>query len=248
VGFFLLSSTNHFHQSKLYTASVNLSSKVYSINQSYEQYIGLQEENSRLRTENAELREELYSRPLNTSNLSKTFETITATVIMSTFNKGNNFVLINRGQRDGITNEMGVLSINGVVGRVIHVSEKYSAIMPMLHSQSVTSVRLKNQDYFGRCKWNQYDPDIAQMLDVPNHVDITAGDTVVTRGSNGLFPNNQMVGVVISAEKDPSEGFQEINLRLSTNFQNLKTVYVIKNNFRQELDSISNTVKAWEGN
>lgn len=248
VGFFMLSSTNHFHQSKLYSASVAISSKVYGFNQSYEQYLGLQEENDRLRSENAILREELYSRPYDHSDLSKTFETVTATVIASTFNKGNNFVLINKGRRDGITNEMGVLSISGIVGRVVHVSEKYSAIMPMLHSQSVTSVRLKSQDYFGRCKWNQFDPQVGQMLDIPNHVDVKEGDTVVTRGSNGLFPNNLMVGIVMTAEKDPSEGFQEINLKLSTNFQKLKTVYIIKNNFRQELDSLSNIVQEWEGN
>jgi hypothetical protein len=55
-----------------------------------------------------------------------------------------------------------------------------------------------------------------------------------------------MVGVVISASKDPSEGFQEINMKLSTNFQNLKTVYLIKNNFKSELDSLTNSINEWD--
>lgn len=246
VGFFLLSSTNSFHQSKLYSASVAYSGKIYSINQSYLQYIGLQEENARLREENAILREELFTRPINKNLLNKTFETIPATVIMSTFNRGSNFIIINKGEQDGVKSEMGVISTSGIVGRVIHVSDKYAAIMPVLHSQSITSVRLKNQDYFGRCKWNQFDPEVAQMQDVPNHVAINKGDTIVTRGSHGLFPNGEMVGVVISASKDPSEGFQDINLKLSTNFQNLKTVYLIKNNFKSELDSLTNSINEWD--
>lgn len=251
IGFFLLSSTNSFHQSKLYSASVAISGKVYSINQSYEQYIGLLAENEQLKNENAMLRERLFNTSNTLSPLNRDFETISATVIKSTFSWGNNFIIIDKGADEGVENEMGVLSSTGIVGRVVHVSSHYAAVMPILHSQSITSVQLKNNSYFGRCKWNQYDSQIAQMLDIPNHVKVTEGDTIITRGSNGVFPNGEIVGFVQSTSKDPSEGFQEIDFKLATDFQNLKTVYLIKNNNKTELDSLVQGVEEqyqWEEN
>lgn len=251
IGFFLLSSTNSFHQSKLYSTSVAISGEIYSINQSYEQYIGLLEENEQLKSENAMLRERLFNIASIEEPLKKSYETIPATVIKSTFSWGNNFIIIDKGSDDGVNNEMGVLSSDGIVGRVVHVSSSYAAIMPILHSQSVTSVQLKNNNYFGRCKWNQFDSEVAQMLDIPNHVKVTEGDTIVTRGSNGIFPSGEIVGYVISTKKDPSEGFQEINFKLATNFQKLKAVYIIKNNNKAELDSLVQDVKddfQWEEN
>lgn len=248
IGFVLLTSTNNFHQSKLYQASVKFSGNIYAINQSYEQYLGLQEENELLRQENARLREELFTRPVTSSVLEKPFETISSTVIMSTYNKGNNFIIIDKGEKDGIATEMGAISSNGIVGRVVHTSHDYSAIMPLLHSQSITTVQLKNQKYFGRCRWNQFDPNVAQLLDIPNHVEVNEGDTIITRGSSGVFPHGEIVGFVISAEKDPSEGFQEIDLKLATNFTNLNTVYLIDNREKPQLDSLINTLDQWDEN
>lgn len=238
IGFFLLSSTNSFHQSKMHTASVAISGKIYGINKSYEQYIGLIDENNLLRQENALLRQRILNNGRNNKNSELHYHATTATVIKSTYNLGNNFIIIDKGYKQGVSAEMGVLSTSGIVGKVIHVSANFASIMPLLHSQSTTSVQLKKNGYFGRCRWNQLDPNTTQLLDIPNHVNVDIGDTVITRGAKGTFPSGEIVGFVSSTKKDPSEGFQEINITIATNFQNLKAVYLLKNNQKPELDSL----------
>ena len=73
------------------------------------------------------------------------------------------------------------------------------------------------------------------MEDIPKHVPVKVGDTVVTSGFSQLFPRNIMVGTVSDVKMEADKNFLDIKLKLSTNFNSLSYVYVINNMRKEEI-------------
>jgi len=83
----------------------------------------------------------------------------------------------------------------------------------------------------------------ATLEEIPKHVPVKEGDTVVTSGYSQLFPRNIMIGVVKKVKSYPDKTFLDVTVSLSTDFGNLGYVYIARNLRKQELqllDSLSN--------
>lgn len=238
LGFLLLTTNNPYHKSKVASTSVAITGNIAEVNYAYEQYLGLREENLKLLEENARLKE----RGLETASQQFTkdgrFQLSTAQVIQSTYKLGNNFLIINRGLEDGIEPQQGVLGPEGAVGIVYKVSNEYSAIMPIIHSQSMLSCKLGTTGYFGILKWDGKDERFAVLEDIPNHVRVAEGEPVLTRGASGALPANVLVGKAVAAERNESLGFQTVRVQLATDFQRIGSVYIIQNETKPTLDSL----------
>ena len=237
IGFTLLTTNNGFHNSKLQTASASVAGSIASTRNSYAQYIGLKEENDKLQQENLTLRNELKQHPTEGS-ISLPFQYLTAHAINSTYSLGNNYIILDKGTADGIEPQQGVIGPQGVVGVVHKVSDRYSTVLPLIHSQARVSCKLRKNNYFGLLKWPGKDDRLAILEDIPNHIGIFSGDTIVTRGASGVFPANLFVGTAVRSEKDESSGFQTVTVRLATDFRKIYGVYVIRNDVKEELDSL----------
>jgi len=238
-GFLLLTTNNPHHESKVASASVALTGRVGEVNHAYQQYLGLREENLRLREENARLKATQFSLDLNRKSTRHLgYNVRSAEVIQSTYQLGNNFMVIDRGQADSVRTQRGVVGPQGVVGVVYRTSTHYAVVMPLIHSQSMLSCKLKRSGYFGILKWDGRDARYALLEDIPNHVSIKEGEQVVTRGASGAFPPDILVGRAISSERDESSGFQTIKLELASDFQSIQNVYVIEGEAQHELDSL----------
>ena len=247
IAFSLLISSNSFHQSKAHELSVGLAGRLYSIQHAYTQYLGLSDENDALRRNNASLLQaKLDNLPLGPSNHSG-FQVISTEAINSTYHFDNNYIIINSGKLDGVQPSTAVIGPHGAVGIVHSVSDHFASIMPLIHSNSDISARLKRASYFGQCTWSGLDESIVTLENIPNHVNINTGDTVVTRGSGGIFPVDIIIGFTIDSEKNEGTGFQEITVQLATDFKNVRSLYVIKNELRPEFDSITTETKEWIG-
>lgn len=238
VGFLLLTTNNSFHNSKIQTASAALSGNVSEIRDNYAQYIGLKEENDKLLDENRRLKERLNRRERRTSNSSSPFSYTTARAINSTFQLGNNYIILDHGKSDGIAPQQAVIGPQGVIGVVHKVSEHYSTVLPLIHSQSRVSCKLAKNNYFGLIRWDGRDDRYATLEDIPNHIGVFTGDTIVTRGGSGIFPPNLLVGYAVESEKNEASGFQSVKVELATDFRRLYNVYVIDNDSRKEIQQL----------
>jgi rod shape-determining protein MreC len=81
------------------------------------------------------------------------------------------------------------------------------------------------------------------MYEIPNHLKISIGDTVVTSGYSAVFPEGLDIGRISKIEKNISNNFFDLELELLTDFKNLYQVYVINNKNRREQILLEKTVE-----
>ena len=96
---------------------------------------------------------------------------------------------------------MGVTGPSGVVGIVRDVSENFSRIQSLLHSQTRISATVNGN--IGSLVWGEgnYNPGTAILKDVPSHVVLKPGSKVVTSGFS-LFPEGVAIGSVNQVNQD----------------------------------------------
>jgi rod shape-determining protein MreC len=115
--------------------------------------------------------------------------------------------------------------------------------MSLLNKNFKVSAKLKHSNFFGTLSWEGKNTGLAKLKEIPKHVKIKVGDTVVTSGYSELFPENVMVGRVKYVNAEPEENFLDIDVTLSSDMGNLSYVYVVSNLKRKELILLDSVVK-----
>jgi rod shape-determining protein MreC len=212
-------------------------------------YIQLREENKKLFERNGLLELEILDleqqlETLRTDRLSydnamidstvHQYHSIAARVVNNSVTRLSNYITINKGANDGIKPDMGVMSIQGVVGIVSTVAEHFSVVIPLLNPKSKLSCKLNSGDYYGSLSWDGRDAHYANLEELPNHVEFQQGDTVVTSGFSSIFPPGLRVGTVVEMDNSRDHNFYSLKIKLATDFQRLKNVRVIQNDFQRE--------------
>ncbi|MFN3403401.1 MAG: rod shape-determining protein MreC [Cytophagaceae bacterium] len=209
-------------------------------------YFNLKEVKEELAAENALLRQELTiaQRKQNVyiekeSDLTRInqFKFVPARVVNNSTARFYNYITIDKGTADGINPGMGVISPQGVVGKVKACSEHFSTVISLLHSKWSVSAKIKG-NIDGVVQWNAASPLTADLLYVGRHHNFSVGDTVVTSGYTAVFPEGIMIGRVKQFSIDQGKPFYKIDLSLSTDFTALSYVYVIDNLLREERDQL----------
>ncbi|MBO4850298.1 MAG: rod shape-determining protein MreC [Prevotella sp.] len=157
----------------------------------------------------------------------ESYKLIPAKVIGNSISKADNMMTIDKGLRDGVHADMGVVCGNGVVGVVYMASRHYAVVIPVLNYKSNISCTIQRKGYFGYLHWSGGPSDIAYVDDIPRHALFENGDTVTTSGYSAMFPPGVMVGTILSKE-DSRDGLSfRLKVKLTTNFGNLRDVCVI---------------------
>ncbi|TCO10744.1 rod shape-determining protein MreC [Natronoflexus pectinivorans] len=236
VCFYMLVSYNHHHRETFLNSSNKIAASILTVSGSFTEYFSLKRSNEELARENAYLRamlpenlRETAAQPLNENERdSVNYIYYPAGVVHNSVNKLQNFITINRGARDGIEPEMGVISARGVVGVVRHVSKNYSTVLSLLNTQVRVSAKLRDSDFFGSIAWDGNSVAHAILSDIPAHASISIGEAVVTSGYSAIFPEGVLLGTIDDFELLPGEGFYRIRVKLSVDFRRLTHVEVIE--------------------
>ncbi|MCX6197600.1 MAG: rod shape-determining protein MreC [Bacteroidetes bacterium] len=251
--FYLIFQNKHYNEVAYMNVANSMSGKVYSTYTGASDYLYLRRFSDSLVDENAKLRAQLLdskyiskidSGILRDSTLKNVqqYSFISARVIHNSVNEAANLIYLDRGRLQGVGKQMGVINANGIVGQVVAVTDNYSAVMSVLSKEFKVSAKFKKNEFFGNLHWDGVNSTTASMEDIPKHVPVKVGDTLVTSGFSQLFPRNIMVGRVKTVKMEPDKNFLEITVDLSTNFGSLSYVYVVNNLKKQEillLDSLA---------
>jgi rod shape-determining protein MreC len=232
--------------------------RAYNTQSNITSFFHLQQENDSLLRENIQLRKLLTESKYNPSffyvsaidttlkDQVQKYNYTPAKIIKNSIDKTANYIYIDKGYKQGIQRQMGVITSNGVIGQVVDVTENYAAVMSILNKNFKVGAKLKNSSYFGPIRWDGSSAAFVTLDEIPKHVKIKKGDTVVTSGYSDLFPENIVIGRVSKFNAEPEKNFLEIEVKLHTDMQKLTYVYVVTNLMKKEttiLDTLVTKIK-----
>ena len=252
VALILLYNNNNYQHFVLSSTTQTITGPVQKLADNFYNHFKYHRENEYLMNQNmALLREKknmyifsddsLYS--VFSDKKRRMYDITSAHVVFNTINKTYNYIILDKGKKNGVVPDMAVLSAAGVVGVVSDVSENFSTVIPILNPQSRISAKIIPINQNGTVVWVDDDPSIAQVIHIPQHLQIAAGDSVVTSGFSDVFPKDLLIGTVIEKYDNPNNTFLTIKIRLATDFSNLNHVYLISNLYKPELDDLKSRFK-----
>ena len=227
-------------------------------------YVGLRPRNEELLRENARLRTAytLLARQMQDAEAHGLLPRLHATdslpidpsavIIARVVNRVTHtsevYYTINKGRRDGIETDMGVMSATGVVGAVMAVSDHYALVIPVLNPKIRLACTLLGQEVSGTLTASSSpNANEAILSNVPPHAHPQIGDTITTSGYSYLFPEGMMVGTIadsVPARVKGSAGtFANYPVHLSTDFQGLRYVYVIREKPTHEVRALEDSIR-----
>ena len=233
----LLFQNNTYQANKTIKFSTQYTSAIYNYTNSFSDYLALKEINDYLILENAKLHALLQNnkRFMDSTLLrDKNFNYIAVKVINNSVKKRNNFITLNKGSKNGIKHGMGVVTNQGAIGIVHSVSENYSLVISLLHHKSAIGIFLKKNMHTGILTWKGYDYRTATISDLPIHIPLNIGDTIITNSYSNIYSEGINIGTIANFEKNDNDGFYTINVNLFEDFNNLRYVYVINSNQSEE--------------
>ena len=229
--------SHSYHQSKFFNSSKLLMGSVLSAKSGISDYFGLREENQRLAQENERLRLLLFNseNKIMVSDSPPIYDVIHARVVKNMYSSPRNYITINKGFRDSVQQDMGVITPLGILGIVENTSKKYATVQSILNTKSNINAKIKNTDYFGSLKWDAWDYDVVQLVDIPRSATVTVGDTITTGAMSSIFPEDIPIGVIKKYDLNQNQSSYNIQVDLFNDMANIKNVYIIKNRDREEI-------------
>ena len=249
ISILLLANSQRFHRNRMVNTTNDVVGKIYEWGGAIGNYFRLNKANEQLAEENAMLRQKLsvvYDTTTCTYDISQgdtLYKYIPAQVVNNSTNQANNYIIINKGAVDGVERDMSVISTDGIVGVVTDVSRHYASIMSLLHSKSVVGVRIKESQELASVKWETNNYRYGLMEDLPTHILLQKGDTILTSSHSYIFPEDLMVGTVEEFYPTAVDALNRAKIRFATDFATLRHVYVIKDLHKPELDSLKARLK-----
>jgi rod shape-determining protein MreC len=83
----------------------------------------------------------------------------------------------------------------------------------------------------------------ATLNKIPSHVELQVGDTILSKGASTIFPEGILAGTVSEFKAIPGSDFYNIKIKLTTNFNNLSYVYIVKNLLKTEQQELEEKIE-----
>jgi len=232
--------SHSYHKSKFINATNTITGGIYNSSNNITEFFNLKDYNHQLLQENARLRSKLSNFSFQTTqdfSEETPYELIPAKLIQNSFRKKKNTLLINKGKKDGITTDMGVITTNGIIGIIGDVGENYATVLSILRVDSKINAQLKKTNHIGTLTWDGKDITKVQLDDITKVAPILVNDTIVT-GNYSIFPQGIPIGKVVKANLDASQNYFIVDINLFNDMSNIGYVYVVKNKAKTETNNL----------
>jgi len=148
----------------------------------------------------------------------------------------NNTVVINLGEKDGIKENMAVMSVDGLIGRVSRVFPFHANVQLLtdLDDRSNSSkaiavtIKGKENESFGVIESYDREKGLLVMNKIPRTDEMTVGDVVVTSGLGQLFPRGIEIGEVVSRDEGEFGITHTALVKPFASFTHLREVFVVE--------------------
>ena len=240
--FVMVANSYSYHRSLAFNTVNDFTGGIFSTFANITDYFALKPANEKLQKQNTELLNSCPGSFLTTDTgfvyRDTLYKYVPGHVVSISVNHPSNYIMINKGSLHGIKKEMGVISGSGVAGIIIGVSKHYSLAMSLLHHNTRISGRIKKNGMLVNIIWDTGDYRFGNIQDVPSHVELYPGDTIVTSGKSMIFPEGLVIGFVESSTENPNIDFKKGIIRFATDFKSLQDVYIIENLMKDEQQNL----------
>jgi rod shape-determining protein MreC len=220
-------------------------------------YFKLREENKRLLEDNLKLRNQLSgnfettgrqdSLKVDTTKLNDStfkFQKYVwrqAQVVGNSLNVQNNFITLQRGTQQGVSEGMAVLSSDGyLIGKVEFVSGNFAKVMSLINRFTKVSAEIYGKAGTGGAsiEWDGKDIEILNLTNVGKSTKVSKGDTVQTTNYSSIYPAGIFIGFVDTVLVQQDAPTLLIKVRTAAKFRHLQNAYVVENVLKKEQDEL----------
>ena len=206
----------------------------------YVALVGVQEENDRLREENAALEQQLWSREEQRLEnerlrllvgLKEHAPEVTmayAQVIASSPTPLFRSLRVDVGAKDGVRVGAAVLAREGVVGRVAAVTAAFADVMLLVDANSSTDVFVQRTRDRARVRGTGSDVHLGIQVEyLARSADVEPGDVLITSGTGSIFPKGLKVGTIMAVERGAFGLYQQASAEPAVDFNRLESLMVV---------------------
>jgi rod shape-determining protein MreC len=135
-------------------------------------------------------------------------------------------VFVDKGSADGVEPDMPVVNDEGVVGRILDVSDRYSRVLLVTDPGNAVDALIQRNRIRGILAGK--DTGTCLLKYVRGNLDVQVGDLVITSGQDGIYPKGLRLGKVRAVFKDPVGLFQMLEVDPAVRLNVLEEVLVLK--------------------
>lgn len=175
-----------------------------------------------LERENDELRESLNFKK------EKQYDTLMATVLGRDPTVSNYFIL-NKGSKDGVQNNLPVVSPEGMlVGKIIKVEESLSIMLIPTDTNFQTAAAILGEGKNSTSGLVHGEKGLGIKMEfIPQDEEVFRGDVVVTSGLELNMPKGLVIGQIAELKRESRDIFGEATISPLAVYENLNTVIVL---------------------
>ncbi len=198
----------------VYQENLKMQDKIKSLEESLVRYDDLVEENKALRQQ------------LNIAG-ERSGQKVMASVVGIDDSNGAIFILINKGARDGLKEDMIVVLGKSLVGRITKVNRVSSYVLPIISTQSKVPVKVLTggDDVVKGLLVGELNKNIV-LTEVLQKDEIHTGDLIVVSGEGGIYPTGLLVGRVGEITSKDNELFKKATVEPVWVLEDLRTVFI----------------------
>ncbi|MGS2725080.1 rod shape-determining protein MreC [Psychroserpens sp. BH13MA-6] len=241
--------SHSYHKSKFINSANFITGGIYESAHGITDYFDLKTQNEILLEENKLLRSQVLNQSDSIENSQKIVDSVsydgrykiqTAKVINNNYASTKNYLTLNKGEKNGIKEDLGVITSKGIVGIIDNTSNGYARTLSVLNTKSRINAQLKSSNHIGSLVWNAKSTAYVQLIDISKFAPVKKGDTITTGGQSSIFPQGILIGTIEDFVLDVSGDTYTVNVKLFNDMTNLSHVYVIENLDAEEIKRLEN--------
>lgn len=165
-----------------------------------------------------------------------------AAVVSNTTGRARNYITLNRGGIDGVTNGMGVITPDGnVAGYVVDYTEHYAIAVSILNPIFRGSGTPEGTKYQGAIRWDGGNPHFVTLEGLSKYAEPQKGQKIFTTGFEGYFPEGLLIGTIERFELDAVGTTYTVRVRLAADLSAMNNLLIIENSDLAEIDELQNS-------
>ncbi len=228
-----------------YIISSPIQKKLWEVGDSTSDFFEAVKETKNLKRENEELNlriQELLAENISLKELTKeneilrkaldigleeNFKLVLAEMIGKDISQ--DLILINKGSKDGISENLPVITEQKVlVGKISEIYKNFSKVMLLTNKESSLNAKIQNSESIEGVIEGRGNSKLLLKL-IPLDKKILKGDLVITTSLGGVFPDGLLVGEIEEVKKSDVESFQKAEVKPVFDIKQTKELFIITN-------------------